>query len=43
MTTVKSGDTAFSVLGCDAEQSENLRLRAELMIEIEAIRLQRQY
>ena len=37
MSTVKSGDTAFSVFGFDAEQSENLRLRTELMIEIEAI------
>jgi len=37
MITVKSGDTVFSVVGFDAEQSENLRLRTELMIEIEAI------
>jgi predicted XRE-type DNA-binding protein len=37
MTTIKSGDTVFSSLGFDAEQSENLRLRAELMIEIEAV------
>lgn len=37
MISVKSGETVFSALGFDAEQSENLRLRAELMIEIEAV------
>ena len=37
MTSGKSNETVFSALGFDAEQAENLRLRAELMIEIEAV------
>ena len=37
MKTLNSPTTVFSLLSFDAEQSENLRLRAELMIEIEAV------
>jgi predicted XRE-type DNA-binding protein len=41
MTNVKSSKTVFSALGFETEQSENLRLRAALMIEIEAVLKQR--
>jgi len=34
MKTLNSPTTVFLFLSFDAEQSENLRLRAELMIEI---------
>lgn len=42
MTAVKSTESVFTALDFDEEQSENLRLRAELMIEIEAVLQERQ-
>ena len=37
MISVKSAESVLSALDFAAEQSENLRLRAELMVDIEAV------